>query len=413
MKTVEDCLEILAGMQVQNGEFKIERSDFNLVTSLARQTLRGVPYTDRQCQLAKEKVLQYRTQFESNGYNIDVALEELRLPLRRIDRSRWIKIVEHPKGLNVTSDDKTLWIAIRFIFQKKLINGIDAIKHSLGDGFYDKENKIHYFPLNEITVYKILSVFNKSNNFEVEEQLEKYYETMVDMDKNKENYVPGIYGLKLKNLHEKSFQYAISSIGEPDIHNLCHYYDQKERFGLYHFDDDDLATSLKSLSPLAKKIAQRTKNQILISSKEYTLDNLVEAVLELYRFPLLVVLEEKYSYDELTAFHKAFNGIIPNESCSVLFRLDNDAEGVAFNQYIKKNNLNNKVDNNTKIVYISNNKVPKPLLQSDWFPNAAITTTSGKSYGIQKLDSYLSTLDLVMHHDSEVGPWKSRFIESI
>ena len=76
-------------------------------------------------------------------------------------------------------------------------------------------------------------------------------------------------------------------------------------------------------------------------------------------------------------------------------------------------NLNNKVDNNTKIVYISNNKVPKPLLQSDWFPNAAITTTSGKSYGIQKLDSYLSTLDLVMHHDSEVGPWKSRFIESI
>ena len=51
-----------------------------------------------------------------------------------------------------------------------------------------------------------------------------------------------------------------------------------------------------------------------------------------------------------------------NESCSVLFRLDNDADGAEFNQYIKRNNLNNLVDNNTKIVYISNNKIPKPML---------------------------------------------------
>jgi hypothetical protein len=39
MKTVEDCIEILAGMQEHEGTFSIERSDYNLVTSLARQTL--------------------------------------------------------------------------------------------------------------------------------------------------------------------------------------------------------------------------------------------------------------------------------------------------------------------------------------------------------------------------------------
>ena len=200
------------------------------------------------------------------------------------------------------------------------------------------------------------------------------------MKNNREEYVPGIYGLKLKNLHTKSLEYAISSVGEPTLDNLYHFYDRKDRLGLYHFDDEDVRNSIKSLTPLSKKIVTRKLNQVLINSKTYTINNLAEVVLELYRFPLVIVLSENNCFDELVQFHQAFNGIIPNERCSVLFRLDNDNEGVEFNQYIKSNNLNNKVDNNTKIVYISNNKVPKPLLKSDWFPVAAITTSTARSY---------------------------------
>ena len=248
MKTVEDCIEILVGLQEQNGEFNIERSDYNLVTSLARQTFRGTAYTDRQCELARQKVLHYKDQFESNGYHIDLALEELRMPLRQVDRSRWIKLVDHQGPNRVYEADKAPFIAVRFIFQKKLISSIDAIKRSLGDGDYDKQEKIHYFPFNETTAYEILSVFNETNSFEVEEQLKEYYEKLVNMKNNKENYLPGIYGFKLKNLHEKSFNYALSSIGEPNIDNLYQYYDQKEKFGIHYFDDDDLKQSMRSLT---------------------------------------------------------------------------------------------------------------------------------------------------------------------
>ena len=413
MKTVEDCIEILAGLQEQNGEFNIERSDYNLVNSLARQTFRGTAYTDRQHELAKQKVLFYKEQFESNGYNVDVALEDLRMPLRQVDRSRWVKLVDHKGPNKVFESDTAPFIAVRFIFQKKLISNIDAIKRSLGEGDYDKENKIHYFPFSERTVFEILSNFNETNNFEVQEELKEYYKKLQDMKNNKQNYLAGIYGLKLKNLHEKSLNYAISSIGEPDIDNLCHYYDQKERFGLYHFDSDDLQKSLNSLSPFAQRVVKRTKNQVLVNPKEFTVENLAEVVLELYRLPLLIVLNEKTCYDELVSFHKAFNGIISNDSCSVLFRLDNTAEGVDFNQYIKRHNLNSPVDKDTKIVYISNNKIPKPLLQSDWLPNAAITTFSGRAYGGNKVDSYLEELDLVVHYDDDISPWKGRIIEKI
>jgi hypothetical protein len=93
-----------------------------------------------------------------------------------------------------------------------------------------------------------------------------------------------------------------------------------------------------------------------------------------------------------------------------MFRLDNTV-GSDFNEYIKINNLNNLVDKSTKIVYISSSKVPKPLLQADWHPSAAITTYSG--YGAGKVDTLLDALDLVIHYDNESSPWKRNRIEKI
>jgi hypothetical protein len=373
MKTVEDCIEILAGIQQHDAKFQLAREDYNLITSLARQTFRGTGYTDRQCELAKEKVLNYRQQFENNKLDIDIALTSTRLPLREIDRSRWIKIVEQPSDVIYSSDHIGPWLAVRFIFQKKLITAIESIKRSIGDGVYDKKEKVHYFPFNERTVFALVDAFNETNSFVIEDTVKDYYEKLQEMKNNKHKYIPGIYGLKLKNLHNKSFDYAISSIGEPSIENLCHYYDQKDRLGLFHFDDIDLQESLKSLTPLSKKVIQRNKNQICLSPKEYTVNHLAE----------------------------------------VVFRLDNDiSEGKEFNQYIKQHNLNNLVDKNTKIVYISNNKVPKPLLKSEWFPITAITTSSNRSYGA-KTDSYIDMLDLVIHYDDDVSTWKRNKIEKL
>ena len=41
----------------------------------------------------------------------------------------------------------------------------------------------------------------------------EYYEIVRNEWKNnKQDYIPGIYGMELKNLHSKSLEYAISSI---------------------------------------------------------------------------------------------------------------------------------------------------------------------------------------------------------
>ena len=399
--TIEDCLELLIGFRGQ-GPFEIESSDRSFLLSIAKQIAKGTGLTDRQYETVKEKINTYRTQFTALEYDIDSAVYNLRIPLRQIDRSRWIKILERKEQQ---------WVAVRFIFQKKLISKIEELKRVSVESDYDAENKIHFFPFTEANVYQVVSIFKNVNDFEIQPELLEYYNKLEHMKNNKRDYVPGIYGLDLKNLHEKSLEYAISSVGEPDIDNLCRFYDQRERLGLYHFDEEDLAQSMKPLSTLTTKIVNRKRFQVVVDPKQYTVEQLAETVLELYRFPLLITLNENNCYEELSMFHRAFGGVIPDESCSVLFRLDN-SDGADFNNYIRRNSLNSPVDTNTKIVYISNNKIPKPLLKTDWHPSAAITTYSGYG-GANKVDTLLDTLDLVIHYDSEVSPWKRNRIEKI
>ena len=78
-------------------------------------------------------------------------------------------------------------------------------------------------------------------------------------------------------------------------------------------------------------------------------------------------------------------------------------ENKKFNQYIKDNNLNNLLAINSKIVYTNVNKMSKTLLKSSWRPQAAILIGSIRS---TKIDAYLQELDLVIHYDTDISPFK-------
>ena len=86
------------------------------------------------------------------------------------------------------------------------------------------------------------------------------------------------------------------------------------------------------------------------------------------------------------------------------FRQENkNADGREFNKYVKSNFLNNPIDNNTKIVYINNNKLPKPLVQSGWLPEVAIRVRAHRLN--RNVATYLNITDLVIHYDDIETPW--------
>jgi len=118
--TIERCLEILSGFD-QVHEVKLEQlksSDVNLMQSLGRQVVRSIPLTDRQYDLAVVKCNDYYNIL--NKFGIDkTAFENLRMPLREIDRSKWVRKVEY------TGED---CLAIRFTFNKKLIELLEKTR---------------------------------------------------------------------------------------------------------------------------------------------------------------------------------------------------------------------------------------------------------------------------------------------
>ena len=363
--------------------------------SLGKQVLRQTALTDRQHELAKKKLLEYKEQFDVYGFDdFEKDLDSLRMPIRSINRQKLISL----KQIN----DK-IYIAVRFPFSKKMIKHIEFLQQLQPKKNYDSKTKTHLIDFSEKNLFEIVSKL-KDCNFEVEEDVKEIYGILKIMDDDKENNAPGIYGFEIKNLHAKAIDYAVTSIGEPNVDNLVAYKDRENLLGLKHFDNVELQKAISNLQPLTKKIMQRTNSMIFIDDNEYTFNNIVESVLELYRFPLLIVLPKDKEYDILSHTYKSFKNIIPNENISVLFRLDNDSEeGRDFNQFVKKNELNSPLDNSTKIVYISSNKIPKPLIASDWYPELGIVIKNFRL--MRNIQTYIDNIDLIIHYDNVHLPW--------
>ena len=137
---------------------------------------------------------------------------------------------------------------------------------------------------------------------------------------------------------------------------------------------------------------------------------MLASIQELDRYPLLIVLDNKLAHDQLIDLHRRFVNFIPTEEMSVMFRLDSP-KGNEFNHFIRENHLNNIVDNKTKVVYINSNKVPKPLIRTQWKPVCAFTLGSRRNY--TKVDGYISTSDLYIQYDTDVSSFGDRKVEII
>ena len=399
--TAEGCIEILSGIHptINYAGREVDYSDKGLLLSLARQSFRGIGYTDRQYDLVKSKIELYRNTLETLvGINVDDAINNLRLPLRSIDRSRWIKI---------ESVDDTDYIAVRFSFNKKLIAVIDSLRTKRENkNLYNEEKKIHYFPLTELNIFNIVNLL-KDKGFTIDKELAEKYEIIEIMVNNKNNYIPGVYGFKLENLDSKAIEYVISDIGsEPDSNNLALYNDRKHLYGLYHFDEVDLNQSISKLTTLSQKIVKRQDTCVLVNDNNFTINQVAETVLELNRYPLLVCLQPHNELQDLKLVHDAFRNIFLEDDFCVMYRRDNDKEvNIEFNNYIREHSLNNTLDISSKIVYTTQEKFVKTLLKSDWRPKSALVFGCNRA---NKMDHYLNEIDLVMYYDSDVSPFLKR-----
>lgn len=383
-KTIEDCLELIAGLK-SGPKFELENSDVKILYSIARQVFKGVGLTDRQHELVKIKLLAYSDQFNNHNICVNELLNNLRMPIRSIDRSRWLKLKE-------VEDE--LYLGLRFTFNKKLIQTIEPLRVIENRRLFDSLNKIHYYHFT-LKNLKFISDKIKDKNFIVDETLQVILDKLENYENNKQDYLPGVFDLDLKNLNKNAYTNAIAALGEPNIENLALYKDRRWQFGLEHFDETDLDASYRSYTNLSKKIINRTQKSVYINSEEYSINNLVHSIVELKRYPILVMLPDEDPLSLFTKIYKAFDGVFSRSSQAVYFRLDNSTEyNRCFNQAIKDYSCNNTIDKETKIVYI-NKKITKPLARSNWRPNIVLRTDTVMD---GKVNAYLEEIDLSIQY---------------
>ena len=361
----------------------ISQRDIQILRSLNKQCYKEIGLTDKQFELAKRILASYEISYP------DVT----RLPVRQLDRSKWIRLVKY---------DGDLKIGIRFVFQKKYADKITIIdKLSKGVHQYDNEDKVRYYPCNEQLLYEVVEQF-KNTDFEISEDVMSAYKDISDVIKNPELYIPGVYNYKLKNLHPNTQEYAINYLGEPNSDNLVAYHDRKSFLGLFN------VTPLLTGKSLTEKVAMRSKHNIQISKTQFSESDIVKVIWDLDRFPLLIITGTDPLRDVIE-YYTALKNLIPSHEISVMFHLPNDIYGAEFNNYIKDKKINNKVDLDKKVVFVSQDRMNKVMVQSEWRPECAINS-HGFFSSIN--ESYLNGIDLLITHDDHALPWKN-IIEKI
>lgn len=396
---IEEYLELLSN-------FDIDSKDIKLINSLNAQSKKQIALTDRQHNLLKEKLLEYKEKFLNAGYsNLEDDLNNLRLPYRIIDRTKKIFVVEK-ESYDLFGISKRTMLAIKFPYTSKMIKHITFIKSLQDRKEYDSKTKTHFLSFTEKNIFLLIDRL-KDCNFEVQKELYDMYLKIKDFINDQENYVPGIYNYKIKNVSDKTLSFAKNTLGNPSIDNLALYYDRKDIFGLCNFDSKELEISLTNLNSLAKNIAKHDEKIFFISASKYSYDALFTALDQLQRFPLLIVLKKNFEYLQLVEIYETIKNKINNTEISVLFRLENtNNNALQFNKIIQEHNLNNPVTSQTKIVILNHEKIPKPLLNTNWISETTLLMESLRYSKI--VSAYHNKSNLILHYDEQPSTWISQ-----
>lgn len=194
---VEDYIELLSGQDFSwialrpkpVIKIKLARYDISIVTNMADNTVWGTALTDRQAELAVRLILKYRRQFAKFG--IDVSPLEsspvYRLPLRKIDRSKTLKIIDNQ-------------MVLKFPYDEKMIQQVREFQQvSQGKVFWNSIAKTWNIAITEFNVNYIVT-WGQSNGIDIDIELVKLYEKIIASEKQP-------YSLKLVlDLSDKKYK---------------------------------------------------------------------------------------------------------------------------------------------------------------------------------------------------------------
>lgn len=404
MNFVEDVIEILAGLRPRIVNIRLDYADKTLIKSLGRQVHKGLALTDRQLDLSIKKIEKYRSGLEKNNIDVDQILKDkpLKMSLRHIDRSQKI-------FLSKIDNDKPV-ITIKFNISKEFDSfWISISKNLVGD--VKEKPMMKEIPFNEVNVSHVLSTF-PHDVYEIDSDILEIFEKIQEIQENPTKFIPHLDVendiITVLNQTPTCKKFIDEKFGNLSTNSEFEFIDKAKSCGISLKSTRVIEKIQNSdLSDLSKSALLSITNKLRINPEKNSLKDLFDTVNSLNQWPMLVILDEDTgTHNQLLSILENLPNEITNEQMTVFFRLNKNTRNYQeFNDFVKEQKLNNFIDSKTKIVFISKQRIPKPLFKAAWKPYVSVVF-SAHDYG--KISSYIDNIPVVYYYNNSVSLRNSR-----
>jgi hypothetical protein len=297
------------------------------------------------------------------------------------------KIYHIPAGsdrinIDLLKENYTGVIAIDFTFSSIIRNDLKQFSDIL---WQVKSGSLYYADFTEANIVTLLDAM-APYNFEVEPELRDYYNTIRLWDKQdfKDMY-------DVHKLEHTRFQTLISKDLESNDPTII--VDRRLRYQY------STTVECQTTNELTKQIATREKSKVWIDSNTYSISDVVASLVELQRFPLLVVFEQSTDFTTITQFNELSQALTDHsitDNIGFHFRLDNTPDGKMFNDAIGKRQYNSVLNNDTKVAAVLGGKLPKFFLKEQWRPMSVLCIKNTLRHS--KTAVYATSSDLIISY---------------
>ncbi len=325
--------------------------DQKVVDSLAQNPTLGKGFTEKQRALVLRLCKKYKNQLViALGPAAELALDNPEFKFNLVEPT--------PLEKSITVVGKE--ILVKFPFNEDLVAKIRQNKNSKGMNLveWSSESKAWKFVLEENNILWLLNNI-VSLDFTVDEEFLRLAGEITGILDKIEDHVPMVVledgKFSFKNVHH--------SVTQPSSNDIIETLLLAKQYGITTWDENvEKLKENANFSPILISFLQETTpNSLEFDTNENSVDQLKE--LFKYNLPAMIIIpghDEFFTLKFWTLWLKGQG--IDEKDISVLFRLSNDT-GSMLNDFVKKYNLNNPVEENTKVVFVSQ-KIPKPLIKS-------------------------------------------------
>jgi hypothetical protein len=361
---------------------QVPNRDKKILISLSKQITAGHFLTENQSKLLI-KILTENLEF------IKERVAEIQHNIECPTWSQSFRVIEQVRKIFLSKEDNGR-ILVEFTYNKRLRQQISDLNKNLEGQMLAVNSKQYSIPLTEKNLHLVVNTF-KNQGFEIDQNLVDFYGEISEILKNT-NTQFNVFSLVDKKLETA----VLNEVGSITDDNLILLNDRRQKFQ-YSIFQKNPEISLKN------SLANRPGTKVWIDSNQTRLEDVVTALRDLNRLPLLVIFnghDSKESLQNLKKLEISLKNAGITTDIGIYFRFDNVTEhNKNFNNLISQLNYNAQLSNSTLVAGIANNKLPKFLLKTKWYPKSVISFSN--NFKANKTSVYCDAVDLIVYYNEK------------